>query len=258
MTWADGRLCAFDVETTGTDPFEARIVSAAIVFCGGDEPTQPIAFLADPGVEIPAQATAVHGITTARARSLGLPSVLVIDALLNTLANRPQGSPIIVQNAPYDLTVLDCEARRHGFAPLFERDPRCWVIDPRCIDLWLERYRRGPRKLADLCRHYGVMLDGAHDAAADALAAARVAYVLGRYADVVRRGADHDEIVEWLALRREWDRIRADLPALHAAQARWHAEHAQGLTEHFRRQGRDEQVPADWPFIPQPVRRQAA
>jgi DNA polymerase III epsilon subunit-like protein len=46
--WHDGRLVAFDVETSGIDLEEARIVTAAIAVCGGGQETQTLTLLADP------------------------------------------------------------------------------------------------------------------------------------------------------------------------------------------------------------------
>ena len=48
------------------------------------------------------------------------------------------------------------------------------VLDPRVLDKHIDPYRRGGRKLTDLCAHYKVALDGAHSADADAIAACRV------------------------------------------------------------------------------------
>ncbi|MGH2877933.1 MAG: exonuclease domain-containing protein [Solirubrobacteraceae bacterium] len=248
MSWVHGRLTAFDCETTSVDPFAARIVSVAVVCAGGDQPTERVVLLADPGIEIPAEATTVHGITTERVRRHGLPGALAVETAINAIVNRPVGSPLIVMNARYDLTVLQCEARRYRVTPLPERG-ELHVIDPRVIDLWLERYRRGSRRLADLCQHYGALLDGAHDAAADALAAARVAYAIGQHADVVRRGNGHDEVIEWMALRREWDRVRHDLPALHEAQIEWARDQAVGLAAHFAAKGQPQDVSTDWPIV---------
>ena len=69
------------------------------------------------------------------------------------------------------------------------------VLDPRVLDRHLDRYRKGRRTLTDLCAHYGVTLEGAHDAAADALAALEVVRALGRRfshtAGAHPRGAAH-------------------------------------------------------------------
>ena len=69
MSWADGRLCGFDIETTGEGREIARIITVTVVLVGAGQPAETLCLLADPGVEIPAGATAVHGVTTERARA---------------------------------------------------------------------------------------------------------------------------------------------------------------------------------------------
>ena len=76
MNWYEGRLAAYDIETTGTDTENDRIVTAAVSVVGGREPTESRTWLVDPGIEIPGEATAVHGITTEKAQSEGLDAAL--------------------------------------------------------------------------------------------------------------------------------------------------------------------------------------
>jgi hypothetical protein len=59
--WHDGRLCAFDIETTGVDYETDRIVTAAVALVGGGLVTEQANFLLDPGVEIPESATQASG-----------------------------------------------------------------------------------------------------------------------------------------------------------------------------------------------------
>ena len=60
----------FDLETTGVDVTTDRIVTAHVGLLGPDGVAlRSQSWLADPGVEIPEGATAVHGITTAHARA---------------------------------------------------------------------------------------------------------------------------------------------------------------------------------------------
>lgn len=246
--WVDMRMYAFDCESTGVDPRTDRIVSAAVAIVGGRLDTETLTVLADPGVEIPDGATAVHGITTEHARAEGHPAKDVIFVVLNALAARQDGCAIVCCNARFDLTLLEAEARRHDLTALSARGP-LHVVDPRVVDLHLDRYRPGKRKLSDLCRHYGARMDQAHDASFDAIAAARVTYVLCQWADVVRRARGSEEVRELLELRREWDRVRHDLPALHEAQQRWAALQAEGLEDHFERSGTPQAVPREWPIL---------
>lgn len=244
--WCQQRLTAFDCETTGVDPRTARIVIGCVAYVGGGLDTETVQVLADPGVEIPAEATAVHGVTTERARAEGLPAAAAVAIVLEAIAGRPDGSAVICFNAPYDLTVLEHEAKRHNLQPLSARGPLL-VVDPLVLDKHLDRYRKGSRKLLAICQHYGVRIDAAHDASYDAIAAARLAYWLCTTVDVWRRGRGADEVRDWVALRREWDEVRHSLPKLHAAQIRWAAEQAAGLEAHFTAKDEAQPIAREWP-----------
>ncbi|WP_367139782.1 MULTISPECIES: 3'-5' exonuclease [Streptomyces] len=232
MTWHLGRLAGFDLETTSPDPKTARIVTACVVQCGGERPVQSANWLSDvDGQEIPAEAAEIHGVTTERARAEGADLRQVVDEVLAALAQVVlSGIPVVAMNARYDLTVLDREARRYGMTPLTDhvgKDLR--VIDPFVLDKRADRYRKGSRKLTDLCEHYKVPLDGAHSADADAIAACRVAW---------RQGC-------WYA-----PLAAMSLDELHAAQVGWAAEQAASLQEHFRRKDPAAVVEGAWPLIP--------
>ena len=75
MSWRDGELLGLDLETTGTDPTTALPIAFALVWFGGGEVLKRRYGLIDPGVEIPAEATAVHGISTETAQVQGLDPV---------------------------------------------------------------------------------------------------------------------------------------------------------------------------------------
>ncbi|MGX1513946.1 exonuclease domain-containing protein [Streptomyces collinus] len=234
--WHRLTFAGLDFETTGVDPEEDRIVSAAVVLRGGGRPTERRTWLSDVGgMEIPAGATAVHGITTAHAREYGRPAAEVVEEVAASVAEAvAAGCPLVVMNAPFDLTMLDRELRRYG-VPLLADRCTPYVIDPRVLDRKVSR-RRGSRTLTDLARHYVVELHGAHTCDADALAACAVVYkIANRY--------------KWLA--------SIPLPRLHAEQVRWAAEQQEGLRDYFARtdgkrhlaQG----VRLDWPMVPAPL-----
>jgi DNA polymerase-3 subunit epsilon len=202
--WHD-ELGVFDLETTGIDVESARVVSAHV---GLLDHTGHVArrhdWLVDPGVEIPAGATAVHGITTEHARASGMPAaqaIAEIVAALRELFNR--GVPVVAYNAPYDFTLLDREAHRHGITPLVSPGP---IIDPLVIDKAVDKYRRGKRTLEVTALHYGVDLTDAHDAGADAIAAGRVAQALAR----VHTEALALEAAELHRLQIAWCQQQAD------------------------------------------------
>jgi DNA polymerase-3 subunit epsilon len=49
------------------------------------------------------------------------------------------------------------------------------LVDPLLLDRWLDKYRKGSRKLVDVAHRWGVELSQAHAADADAIAAAQTA-----------------------------------------------------------------------------------
>ncbi|MGX2993861.1 exonuclease domain-containing protein [Streptomyces sp. JNUCC 64] len=183
MSWYRERLVGFDLETTGTDVETDRIVTAALVALGPDgRVTDERTWLLDPGVAIPDEAAAIHGVTTGHARRHGAPAATAVAEITGALAEALRdGAPLVVMNARYDLSLLDRECRRHRIRPLSE-DPATEafpVLDPLVLDKHVDRYRRGRRTLQALCAHYGVELDSAHEARSDAVAAVRVARRIG-------------------------------------------------------------------------------
>lgn len=157
-------------------------------------------------MEIPADAVAVHGITNERAAAEGRPADEVAEALADVLTGYwKTGVPVVAYNAAFDLTLLSAELRRHGLPSLRDRlggsDPAP-VIDPYTIDRSVDRYRRGKRNLEAVCTEYGVALDTAHDASADALAAARLACAIAdRHPKVASLGPAelHRSQIDWYA-----------------------------------------------------------
>jgi len=204
VSWADGRILALDLETTDVDPRRDRVVTAAVVIVTPGSPgARPEVvtrtWLADPGVEIPAEATAIHGISTEQARREGRPAAEVVGEVAGVLAEVwTPTTPLCAFNAAFDLTMLDAELRRHHGRGLELGGP---VVDPWCIDRHVDPHRAGKRTLTAVCEHYRVRLEGAHTSAGDAIAAARLAWRLARvYPDAVGLVAPqvlHDHQADW-------------------------------------------------------------
>lgn len=233
MAWHGEPLTGFDLETTGTDIETDRIVTAALVRLGPDGGlTGRHGWLIDPEVPIPAEATAIHGISTEHARAHGDLAATAIEEITRALAETlGAGLPLVIMNARYDLSLLDRECRRHGITPLSERlgaEPSP-VIDPLVLDKHADRYRKGRRTLQALCAHYGVELETAHEAGADAVAAARAARRLGQRHPAI--GA-------------------ASAAELHALQIRAAAEQAESLQRHLRRTDPTARITSAWPLVP--------
>jgi DNA polymerase-3 subunit epsilon len=235
--WHSGVLGSYDCETTGRDPLEARLVSAAFVTSDGRRHD----FLVDPGIEIPPDTTAVHGITTAYAREHGSSPAEALEQIAELLAGHlSAGLPLVVFNAPYDLTLLERELERHGLRPLAARVGRIApVIDPLVIDKAVDRFRKGKRNLEAQCAHYGVRIEGAHDAAVDAIAAMEVAKALAtRYPEVGQATPEdlHRQQEAWKqASERDFAAYRERRGEAHAPEPGWPVrvlpEHAEVLLE---------------------------
>ncbi|MFJ1705191.1 3'-5' exonuclease [Kitasatospora sp. NPDC088346] len=232
--WYEGPLASFDTETTGVDVESDRIVSAALVLQPAPGlPARTTSWLADPGVPIPDGARAVHGISDEHVRAHGRPARAVVGEIARALAEQAAaGVPVVVMNAPYDLTLLDRELRRHRGGSLADSlaGTELLVLDPWVLDKHVDRYRKGRRTLTDLCAHYDVSLVGAHDAGVDAAAALQLVRALGS---------------------RHPERLGAVTPGeLHLRQAVWHAAQARGLQRWFDRSGTPERVDFSWPLRP--------
>lgn len=226
-SWSMHPRAAFDLETTGKDPREARIVTASIVMVDDSGAVaETYEWLADPGMDIPEEASAIHGITTEHAREHGQPGDVVtaeVGAVLDTLFKN--NIPVIAFNASYDFTVLAQEARRHGLAQIAAAP----VIDPFICNKHVDRFRKGSRTLVALCEEYGITLDDAHTSAADAEATLRLAD----------------------ALAAKYSALRLDAAELHTAQVGWAREQAADFQQYLRRvKDPAAVIEGDWPVLP--------
>lgn len=224
-TWAD-ELVVFDLETTGVNVEVDRVVTAHVGRLDADGTLQERTdWLVNPGVPIPEGAAAVHGISTERAVAEGADARQAIAEIVNALVRfQEAGLPLVAYNASYDLTLLDREARRYGIDPFVPGV----VIDPLIIDKAVDKYRKGKRTLTVACEVYGVQLDDAHEASADAVAAGRVAQAIA---------VSFPELAELSG---------ADL---HGRQQQWQREQAESFAEWKRRNGAvDFVAEVGWPL----------
>lgn len=204
--WTD-KIVAFDLETTGVDPLTARIVSAAIVDFDDREPVDSVTWEVNPGVTIPEEATRIHGVADADRHSRQDHDAAVLEIIEELWDAWAAGYTLVVFNAAFDLTLLQHQAREAG-AEFTIGGP---VVDPMVADRYLDKWRKGRRHLNVQCKHYGVPLENAHNAEADAEAAARLAIVMadkwpGEFAaeglmDRQERWAaeNHESLRAWMA-----------------------------------------------------------
>lgn len=250
VKWHEGRMVGFDLETTGISVFEDRIVTAAIVHHAPGQRPRALTWVINPGIPIPTEASDVHGWTTERlTQHLGTREAVRItngsdtqplsrEAALFEIAAQcattmAAEAPLVAANASYDLSLLETELVRHGIDPLTSRPSGIrGVVDPMVIEKQFDPFRkvkggcRGGKvkcggcgaenkTLTGLAAHYRVVLAGAHDASADALAALRL---------VPRLAAAWPEIARW------------KLGTLHTHQVTWRAEQSASLRAYFDKQ----------------------
>jgi DNA polymerase-3 subunit epsilon len=203
------RYVGFDLETTGVSPFIDVPVSYGFVERVYDGSAYVSSFdggLVNPGCEIPPGATSIHGITDAMVAN-ATPLADAVEMIARKLGDIWRNGGVIVgMNVGYDLTMVDSLCRRFGVAPLDQRGDIGAVMDVLVLDRHFDKWRKGSRKLTDLCGHYKVVLTSAHSAAYDAEASLVVLEILRRrYPEIDIIDVAHMNVVlrswyqEWLS-----------------------------------------------------------
>lgn len=203
--WHTGELLAFDLETTGVDRFGDVPVSFALVRMLDGRVVARESSLVDPCRPIPSPATEVHGITDERARREGMALVDAVAHVADTLVDAShRGTPVVGMKLDFDLTMVDACLRRHSGVGLADAGFAGPVLDVLVLDRHFDRFRSGRRTLGDLCTHYGVVIEHAHDAVVDAEATLAVmAAMCRRFPELVAATAEdlHWSQMDW---HRDW------------------------------------------------------
>ena len=222
--WHTGSMVGFDLETTGRNPHEARIVTASIVLMDPDGHMRTSAeWLLNPEVDIPPEAAAVHGISTEYAREHGMDAAQGLNEIVATLSDfMHHRVPIIAYNGVYDFTVLTAELARRDANEF----PVVGVVDPYVLDKYADTYRKGKRTLEAACQHYGVLLDNAHTSQADSIAAVQVCQAM-----VAKFPGKFD----------------VSLEELFDHQIRWKSDQSASFEQYLRRKNPEATVSREWP-----------
>ncbi len=149
IVYAADRSVLFDTETTGLDPLNGdRVIEVAALELINDLPTgRHFHALIDPQRDIPAEASRVHGMTSADLAGKPLFAAVAAE-LLEFLGD----SKLIAHNAPFDFGFLDMEFGRAGL-PRLARDR---MIDT--LVLAKTRFPGMPNSLDALCRRFAIDL----------------------------------------------------------------------------------------------------
>ena len=171
--WREAEMVVIDFETTATDPKEARIVEVGAVAFKDGQIIGALSKLVNPGIPVPEGARAVHGITDEELADAGSFKDVLADLYTVCECAMP-----MAYNEPYDRTVLHCELDRIGDynADILAFDRKQTWIDPL---VWVREFDKfvkgkGRNKLTVTAERYGIKLDNAHRAVADAEATMKV------------------------------------------------------------------------------------
>ena len=229
--WTSGPLLGLDLETTGRDPLVALPVQFALLHYQAGV-VKGRHGLVNPGIPIPQETTEIHGITDYDVQERGGDLEKTIIGLAGELfVADSSGIPIVGMFVSYDLTVIDqCYRRLNGGKGLRDDGWNGKVIDISVMDKSLDKWRKGGRKLVDLCEHYKVPLENAHDARADTQAAVLVA----------------------LAIAKKYPQVaKMDLELLHVQQAAWKRNWLKEYNVYLAEKKNEEPLPlsaGNWPL----------
>ncbi|CAM5494678.1 3'-5' exonuclease OS=Streptomyces fumanus OX=67302 GN=GCM10018772_47540 PE=4 SV=1 [Streptomyces fumanus] len=230
--WYEGPLAAFDTGATGADAETDRIVSAAVVVQDAEGLRPRITrWLVNPGVPVPAPAVEAHGLTEERLQRYGRWPAPVMYEVAEALAEQARaGRPLVVMDAPFGLTLLDRELRRHRASSLAR---------------WLERT---PLHVLDRGCSTGTWTATARARGRSPICASTTAWP-GRGAG--RGGGRAGGAAGGPGGGPAFAGLAGSPPAeLHTLQAVWHAGQARGQQTWFAPNGDEQPVDPAWPLRP--------
>ena len=159
-------LAVIDVETTGLEPEEDRIIEIGIIRFEQGEVVESYGELIDPGCELPEEVTEITGIEPADLE--GKPR---FEELAGPIHERLQGVGIVAYNLSFDRGFVAAELERCG---------RSWPEDAPTLDPLIfarQFFKNHPRKnLGSIAKLLGIPLEEAHRATHDATVAGHVLY----------------------------------------------------------------------------------
>jgi len=156
-----GKFVVVDVETTGLNPDEHRIVEICLLTVENGDVKEVWTTRFNP--EGPVGKTEIHGITDADVRN----APLFRDSL-QEIQSRIKDVVLVAHNARFDLAFLRAEFERSGY----KSD---WL--PSICTLQASNYYQphlSRRRLADCCEDIGIEIEGAHSANGDSIATAKL------------------------------------------------------------------------------------
>lgn len=148
-----------DVETTGLDPANDRVIELAAIVFTQNETLGEFETLINPQREIPAESQAIHNITNEMVQ--GKPAIAnVLPEFLSFVGNRT----IIGHGIQFDIDIICHEAQRAGIPCSLQKNGSFDTL--RLARL----YGESPSNSLDMLRrHFNIQAEGAHRAKSDVL-----------------------------------------------------------------------------------------
>ncbi len=140
------REIVLDTETTGLDPYDGhRIVEIGCVELNNHVPTgKTLHIYINPERDVPAEAAAIHGLTTKFLSDKPLFTQIFTD-MIDFIGD----ARLVIHNAEFDLKFLNFELKTVGHGGLKNK-----ILDT--LPLCRQRFPGSPASLDALCRRFGI------------------------------------------------------------------------------------------------------
>jgi DNA polymerase-3 subunit epsilon len=185
INWFETPLAVVDVETTGLDPANDRVIEVAVIQMVNGEETGRFSSLVHPGREVPAEVTNITGI-----KNEDLEGAPTFEAIAQELYDAIDGRAFVAYNLGFDRAFVAAE---------FKRCKLDWTtqtpIDPLVFARELHK-KAGSKRLGAVAERLGISLENAHRATDDALVAGQILYA---FRDALPPGLE-----ELLLLQGQW------------------------------------------------------
>ena len=194
MNILDASILVFDTETTGVDPARDAIVELAAVEFHAGRPGRSFTLRINPGMPIPAEASAVHGI-----RDEHVAGEPFFDEVADRIAARLGADGVVLAGynaVHFDVAMVNAAFENAGHP--FRLDG-AKVLDP--FIFLRRRHNHLPSRLGEVCARHGIGLDNAHAADADARATAELLCAF------VREGLMPTDIDHALKVQAQWREV---------------------------------------------------
>ncbi|WP_251717693.1 type I-E CRISPR-associated endoribonuclease Cas2e [Lactobacillus agrestimuris] len=156
---------AIDIETTGLDPVEDRIISIGAIKRTKDREFVKFYRIVNAAVEIPTEITKLTGLSSRDLKEKGIS----IDLALKNFLGFIKESPIVGYNLPFDISFIFNELKRLSQEPFSNEQKDLFPI--------IKKKNRflANNKLSTILKEYEIKNDDPHNALGDAIATYKLA-----------------------------------------------------------------------------------